>query len=220
MGMSFTICYSFAAQFTSKRHKWYDFTMLELLFQNPFAFIVAFGGLVIAIGIHEAAHCYMADYLGDPTPRALGRTTLNPLVHLDLMGTLMILITGRFGWGKPAPFDPYNLQNPRRDTALIALAGPASNIVMAIGLSLVFHLLSNLSILGVLRYLISLNINLALFNLIPVPPLDGSKIFLKSDRSSVFGDQWINIFILVFLVMPLAGYIISPISGLLLNFLI
>lgn len=194
--------------------------MLELLFQNPFAFIVVFGGLILAIGIHEAAHCYMADYLGDPTPRALGRTTLNPIAHLDLVGTLMILVTGRFGWGKPAPYDPYNLAHPDRDTKLIALAGPASNILLAIGLSLVFHVISNLSILGILRYLISLNINLALFNLIPVPPLDGAKIFFKGTRYPVFGNQWVSILILVFLVMPIAGYIISPISQYLLNILI
>lgn len=193
--------------------------MLDLLVNSPFAFIVVFGGLVVAIGIHEAAHCYMADYLGDPTPRALGRTTLNPLVHLDPIGTLMILITGRFGWGKPAPFDPYNLANPQRDTALIALAGPASNLLLAIGLSLVFHLLSNLGILSVLRYLIALNLNLALFNLIPVPPLDGSKIFLGK---SPFGEHnsTLSLIILIFVVLPLASYIISPISQFILNILL
>ena len=193
--------------------------MLELLFTSPFAFIIVFGGLIVAIGIHEAAHCYMADYLGDPTPRALGRTTLNPIAHLDLVGTLMILVTGRFGWGKPAPFDPYNLQNPQRDTALIAFAGPISNILLAIGLSLVFHLLSNLSILGILKYLISLNLNLALFNLIPVPPLDGSKIFLGK---SPFGEHnsTMSLIILIVVVMPLASYIISPISSFLLSLLI
>lgn len=195
--------------------------MLELLFQNPFAFIVVFGGLIVAIGIHEAAHCYMADYLGDPTPRALGRTTLNPIAHLDLVGTLMILVTGRFGWGKPAPYDPYNLANPDRDTRLIALAGPASNIVLAIILSLIYRFFNLSPLLSIFYSLISLNINLALFNLIPVPPLDGSKIFFRnSNQLSVISNQWINIIVLVFLVMPIAGYIISPISQYLLNILI
>ena len=195
--------------------------MLELLFTSPFAFIVVFGGLIVAIGIHEAAHCYMADYLGDPTPRALGRTTLNPLVHLDPIGTLMILITGRFGWGKPAPYDPYNLANPDRDTKLIALAGPASNIALAILLSLVYKFFNLSPLLSIFYYLISLNLNLALFNLIPVPPLDGSKIFFRSNNQlSIINNQWMNIVILVFLVMPLAGYIISPISQYLLNILI
>src|SRR4030066_1301523 len=113
--------------------------MLNLIFSNPSAFIVIFGGIILAIGIHEAAHAFTADYLGDPTPRSLGRTTLNPLAHLDPLGTLVILVTGFFGWGKPAPFDPYNLRDPRRDTALIALAGPASNIVLAVIFSLVLR---------------------------------------------------------------------------------
>src|SRR3989344_5807861 len=153
--------------------------MLPLLFSNPYAFILFFGGLIIAIGIHEAAHCYMADYLGDPTPRALGRLTLNPLAHLDPLGTIVILVTGAFGWGKPSPFDPYNLKNPRSDTAKIALAGPVSNILLAVLLSFLFRLFSPPYALSTILYsLISLNINLALFNLIPLPPLDGSKIFL------------------------------------------
>src|SRR3989344_6644428 len=114
--------------------------MLDLLFTSPLSFVVIFGGIIIAIGLHEAAHCYMADYLGDPTPRSLGRLTLNPLSHLDPLGTLVILVTGAYGWGKPAPFDPYNLADPRRDTALIALAGPASNILVAILLSLIFRI--------------------------------------------------------------------------------
>ena len=115
--------------------------MLDLLFSNPPAFAVIFCGIIVAIGIHEAAHCYMADYLGDPTPRSLGRLSLNPLNHLDPMGTLVILITGMFGWGKPSPFDPYNLKSPRRDTALIALAGPVTNVVLAIILSLIIKLI-------------------------------------------------------------------------------
>jgi len=129
--------------------------MLSLLFQSPLEFIVVFGGLILAIGLHEAAHCYMADYLGDPTPRSQGRLTLNPLAHLDPLGTIAILLTN-FGWGKASPFDPYNLKDPKRDTAIIALAGPVSNILVAVLLSILFHSLSNLSILGILSFLIQL----------------------------------------------------------------
>src|SRR3990172_7540669 len=107
-------------------------SLLIHLFQNPYAFVVIFGGLILAIGLHEAAHCYMADYLGDPTPRSLGRLSLNPLVHLDPMGTLVILVTGGWGGGKPPPLEPYNLKDPRRDIALSSLAGPVSNILLAI----------------------------------------------------------------------------------------
>lgn len=193
--------------------------MLELLFQSPFAFVVVFGGLMLAIGLHEAAHCYMADYLGDPTPEALGRKTLNPLAHLDPFGTLMILFTN-FGWGKPAPFDPYNLKNPDRDVRLIALAGPISNLLIAIILSLVLRIF-NLEFLGSIFYfLISINVNLALFNLLPIAPLDGSKIFLKDYRLTP------NYYLLIIVLLPLFGghsiasAIISPVSQFLLSFLL
>ena len=102
--------------------------MLDLLFTNPFAFIVVFGGIILAIGIHEAAHCYMADYLGDPTPEAMGRKTLNPssppsLLELNDFGA------GGFGWGKPPPTIPTIWLIPP-DTKLIALAGPFSNVLI------------------------------------------------------------------------------------------
>ena len=195
--------------------------MLDILFQNPLAFVVIFGGIIIAIGIHEAAHCYMADYLGDPTPRSLGRLTLNPLAHLDPVGTLVILVTGAFGWGKPSPFDPYNLKNPRRDTALIALAGPISNLLLALGLSLVLRLSTwPLALSTVFYFLISLNVNLAIFNLIPIAPLDGSRIFLKNQSNNY------SLLLLLLLIMPifggqsLASLIVSPISRLILDILI
>lgn len=201
----------------------YNSNMLDLLFTSPPAFALIFGGIIIAIGIHEAAHCFMADRLGDPTPRALGRLTLNPIAHLDPLGTLVILVTGAFGWGKPAPFDPYNLQNPRRDTALIALAGPASNILLAVLLSFLFRLVPPPYQLTAISYsLIALNINLALFNLLPVPPLDGSKIFLRTN-------PWKNrnnLLLLLLILFPLFGghsiasLIISPLSRLFLSLLL
>ena len=205
--------------------------MLGLLFSNPLAFVVIFGGLIIAIGIHEAAHCFMADYLGDPTPRSLGRTTLNPLAHLDPLGTLVIVVTGMFGWGKPAPFDPYNLRNPRRDIPLIAIAGPVSNILLAVILSAILRIFHLDPIVSIVFFLIRLNINLALFNLIPVPPLDGSKI-LAGILNRGSGRDFENfgggnsLLLLLLLLMPifgghsLASAIISPISNLLLGILI
>ncbi|HJZ06031.1 hypothetical protein A2634_01025 [Candidatus Amesbacteria bacterium RIFCSPHIGHO2_01_FULL_48_32] len=194
--------------------------MLPLLFSNPYAFILFFGGLIIAIGIHEAAHCYMADYLGDPTPRALGRLTLNPLAHLDPLGTVVILITGAFGWGKPSPFDPYNLKDPRKDTAKIALAGPVSNIIVAILLAQLFRFPSLPPSLNTILYsLVSLNINLALFNLIPLPPLDGSKIF--AIRSPLLTNPQTSYFILILLIATgIIGSILFPISNFLLHILL
>ncbi len=194
--------------------------MLDLLFTSPLSFVVIFGGIIIAIGIHEAAHCYMADYLGDPTPRSLGRLSLNPLNHLDPLGTLVILVTGAFGWGKPSPFDPYNLRNPQRDSALIALAGPASNLLLALSLSLITRFGVPQFLFSILYFLVSLNVNLALFNLIPVAPLDGSKIFLKNQSNQY------SLMLLLLLIFPifgghsLASLIISPISSFILHLLI
>lgn len=203
--------------------------MLDLLFSNPFAFILIFGGIILAISCHEASHAFMADYLGDPTPRSRGRTTLNPLAHLDPLGTLVILVTGFFGWGKPAPYDPYNLQNPRRDTALIALAGPASNLFMAFLFSLIARFVSLPVVVGGILFLfIRLNITLALFNLIPVPPLDGSKIagiFLSNEQAVRLANQN-NLLLLLLLILPIFGgssiavLIISPIADLLLHLLL
>lgn len=203
--------------------------MLSLLFSNPAAFIIIFGGLILAIGIHEAAHAYTADYLGDPTPRSLGRTTLNPLAHLDPLGTLVILVTGMFGWGKPAPYDPYNLRDPKRDTALIALSGPVSNLVLAALLSLIPRLIETpVTISMIFFILIRLNLTLALFNLLPLSPLDGSKIvglFLSHETALRYQNQN-NPLLLLLLILPifggisLASLIISPFLNILLNLLL
>lgn len=148
---------------------------------------------LVAITLHEAAHAWMADRLGDPTPRVMGRLSLNPLVHYDPVGTtiLLVLVVLRalgipvipFGWAKPVPFDPYNLKNPRRDAALISLAGPASNLIFALLLSLLVRIslipFSPFSFLGnILSPFIILNVTLAIFNLIPIHPLDGGKILI------------------------------------------
>ncbi len=143
--------------------------------------------LLIAFTIHELAHALTADYLGDPTPRNMGRITLNPLKHLDPFGTLLLIIAG-FGWAKPVMVNPMNMRgNPRTSMAIVAAAGPLSNIIMAILAALVFRLgLVNFSFFTspgtlpslsfVLSNFIWINLILAFFNLIPVPPLDGSKI--------------------------------------------
>lgn len=195
--------------------------MLSQLFQNPIIFFVWAFALVVAITIHEFAHAYVADHLGDPTPRSQGRLTLNPLAHLDPIGTLMMLLT-RFGWGKPVQFDPFNLQNPRRDAALISLAGPASNLLLATLLSLSVRFLStfNFSLLIFNLFavpVIVLNVTLAIFNLIPIHPLDGGKIvvgFLPRDLAQEWDDimHRYGTLILLFLILPLFGS--SPITQL------
>jgi len=137
----------------------------------------------MSIVIHEVAHGYMASYLGDETARYQGRLTLNPLVHLDPVGSFLIplisITLGGFiiGWARPVPYNPYNLRPSRWSEALVAGAGPASNLILA----LIFYLLPNFINLGtgflvLSSFVVSINIVLAVFNLIPIPPLDGSKI--------------------------------------------
>jgi Zn-dependent protease len=187
----------------------YNTTMIKTLFSSPITFIVSALGLLIAITIHEFAHAFTANKLGDPTPQIQGRITLNPLAHLDPMGTVMLLLFG-FGWGKPVNFDPHNLRNPRKDAALISLAGPASNILLAT----IIGLTTSSSIFYPLIYI---NIVLAIFNLVPVFPLDGEKILaglLPRNLSFEFQAvmQKYGTFILIFLVLPVFGS--SPITSL------
>lgn len=207
------------------------------------AWILAF---VVAITIHEASHAWMADRLGDPTPRMMGRLSLNPMVHYDRVGTTLLIVTTfmaalgspiiPFGWAKPVLFDPYNLKNPRRDSALISLAGPGSNLILAILLSLLLRFtLSPFSSLGVMGMLlipiITLNVALAIFNLIPIHPLDGGKIFIgllpeKDAREADLFLRRYGTLILLFLVFPTIGgnspifMVISPVISFILNLLI
>ncbi len=132
--------------------------------------------LAVCISVHEASHAWVAYKLGDPTAKMAGRVSLNPMRHLDLMGTIMIFIA-HFGWGKPVPFNYHNLKHPRRDTALIAIAGPLSNLITAFLIAILIKYLTMPFVLfEVLRSIYALSIVLFLFNLIPIAPLDGSKL--------------------------------------------
>ena len=137
---------------------------------------------VIAITVHEWAHAWVATILGDPTPRIDGRLTLDPIAHLDLFGSLMLLIVG-FGWGKPVDVTPSYFHYPKRDFALVALAGPVSNIVLAfvmlVGLLFVPVSLSDTLFISFAEIFVMINILLAIFNMIPLPPLDGGNILTQ-----------------------------------------
>jgi Zn-dependent protease len=136
--------------------------------------------LLLAVTVHEVAHGLVADRLGDPTARLQGRLTLNPLPHLDLLGALAFVLVG-FGWAKPVPVNARNLRRPVRDMACVAAAGPLSNFAMAFVGLVVLVLVTRASgsafvlepLAGLLRYVYAFNLGLAIFNLIPLPPLDG-----------------------------------------------
>lgn len=150
--------------------------ILQLFLQNPLVGVLLFVAIILAIGLHEAAHAYAANFLGDDTPRIQGRLTLNPLSHLDPWGTFLIVLAG-IGWGRAVQFNPYNLKNPRRDTMLIALAGPLTNFVLAVVTALFLRLTGELPIVSLfLQNFLFLNIALGVFNLMPIDPLDGFKV--------------------------------------------
>jgi len=215
--------------------------MLEI-FTSPLSLLFWLTALVIAITIHEFAHAFVADRLGDPTPRISGRLTLNPFAHLDPLGTLALLIV-HFGWGKPVPVDSFNLRNPKRDVALVSLAGPVSNLILAVILSLLLRLIFVIwppfifsfqlfpVIYVFLQTSIALNVTLAIFNLLPIGPLDGAKILIGflPPKQSYQVEEILNqygLFILLFLLIPLGNQppliakLISPLINFIINLLI
>ncbi len=202
--------------------------MIDLLSENPILFLLSAVSIVIAITVHEFAHAKTADHLGDPTPGLQGRLTLNPLAHLDLYGTLFLLLFG-FGWGKPVQFDPFNLKNPRKDAAIISVAGPISNFILATTASILVGLFTLLQwesavTIGsfILTPFIIMNVLLGTFNLIPIHPLDGFKIVggLLNERQA---KEWYQlerygILFLLLLIFPFPGgsmlrKILDPILG-------
>jgi len=151
-------------------------------------FLLLFPLFMIAVMVHEVSHGWMALLLGDPTAKQAGRLTFNPLRHIDPVGTLLlpiILFLARapfvFGWAKPVPINPYNLRRPKQDMLWVGLAGPASNFILAAALAFMLRVVgSGLPELAVamVTYLILINLVLGVFNLLPIPPLDGSRILV------------------------------------------
>lgn len=205
---------------------------LVYYFNTPaalFALIISIPGVLIAITFHEFAHAWMSDKLGDDTPRREGRLSLNPLKHIEPLGIAMLLFFG-FGWGRPVQINPNNFSRTisiRKANALVAFAGPCMNFILAIIFSIIYGLILGFGgtflltttgevISDIILSIISMNVGLGVFNLIPLPPLDGSKIltaFLPTNaRNWVESHETILMVLFMFIwVTPVASIIIRPI---------
>ena len=152
--------------------------MLSGLAAQPLTLALLLAAVLVATTCHEFAHAYVANRLGDPTAAQLGRLSLNPVKHLDLLGTLFFVLFG-FGWAKPVPVNPANFRNPRQGMLQVALAGPLANVTVAFLLGVVGRTLApggSVLLMEMLAFVAWINVILAVFNLIPIPPLDGSRI--------------------------------------------
>ena len=187
---------------------------LRLLLQIP--------ALLLAVTVHELAHGVLADRLGDPTARLNGRLTLNPLPHIDPLGALAFILVG-FGWAKPVPVNAYNLRHPVRDMAWIAAAGPLSNFALAFLGLLAFRLLQPVTaapflvepVQGILFYVFLFNLGLGVFNLIPLPPLDGGHFLPYFLPRASWGalhqiEQYGPIILIVAVMSGATGYVMRP----------
>ncbi len=184
--------------------------------------IAGLPGIVIAMVVHEYAHARVAYALGDYTPKMYGRLTLNPAAHVDPIGLLMLFLV-HFGWAKPVQINPMNFTNPRRDDILVSLAGPASNLITAFVALIILVLLAKADfpfsegVLVVFNLIIIYNINFAIFNMLPIPPLDGSHILrniLPYELARQFAalERYSFIFLIIIIATPVLSYVFVPLQ--------
>lgn len=202
--------------------------MLRSLFSNGAWVLLLIPLRLMALVLHECAHGYVSTKLGDPTPRIQGRLSLNPLVHLDLFGTILMLLTG-FGWAKPVEVNPMYYKDRKKGMALVAVAGPLTNLLLAVVSLLVYYLfavavellnipisLQVANIIGMIcRYSATVNLCFMVFNLIPIPPLDGSRILgmFLSNRAYYTLMQYERYSMILIMFLSLSGMLDSVIGG-------
>ena len=198
----------------------FGFNLMEMVAGLP--------GLIMALALHEYAHARVAVAMGDFTPKMMGRLTLNPMAHIDPIG-LVVLLIARFGWAKPVVINPHNFHDRKKGEILVALAGPAMNFLLAFFALGVMIFLNNTmrmemsyGLRAVLWLIVVYNINFGIFNLIPLPPLDGSRILmavLPYEMQYRFAaiERYSMIIFIIFIATPILGYILVPIAQLLLG---
>lgn len=191
---------------------------------NILAIIAGIPGLLIALVIHEYAHAQVAVWMGDDTPRMMGRLTLNPVAHIDPVG-LMMLLVARFGWAKPVMINPGNFRNWRKGEVCVALAGPVSNLItgfIALVVQLVFaklNLFTSTALPMVLQLIVLYNVNFAIFNMLPLPPLAGSRVlmcFLPTEWSYKLAsiERYSFLILIALMMTPVFTYILIPLQRL------
>ncbi len=188
--------------------------------------------VLFSITVHEVSHGYVAYRLGDPTAKNAGRLTLNPIKHIDIVGLLVLVITRMIGWAKPVPVDHRYFKNPRKDMMLVSLAGPASNLMLAVAFALAYKVFGGMLMTAylyplslMLQIMISINVGLAIFNLIPIPPLDGSHIMegllppeMAREYSKIAPYGFMILLILIF--TRVVDFVIFPIIRVIANLLL
>lgn len=202
----------------ARKSKLHKNMLLNLLFTSPLIALAYAAALILSLTVHEFSHALVGKMRGDRTAEHMGRLTLNPLAHMDLLGTLMLFTVG-FGWAKPVPFDPRRLQRPLLDGVVIALAGPAANFILAAASGMLFQWLyvtGNLAFTNLLPAFLVLfmlvNLMLMFFNLLPIPPLDGSHVVDAALHQAswhkarilfeAYGSQILLLLVIISLVTP------------------
>lgn len=200
---------------------------------DPIAILLSLPGIIIGFAFHEFAHALVADRLGDPTPRLQGRLTLSPVPHIDIIGIIMFAVF-RFGWARPVQVNTRYFKKPRRDDILVSVAGCVANFIVALIFAFIYKLFitssfsatmseqlyRNISLL--ISYTISMNVTLAAFNLLPIPPLDGFHILANIIPARNYKiiytiERYSTIILIILIATPIVSYILTPIISLLIG---